>query len=206
MRTIAAAIAGVLILASLAAGQSFYGTTDVVAFRDGRDKEFRDRSTSPLKAGDVAAFDGLRYFPADPGFRVTAELTRTEDEKYFQMPMSSGTSRRFVKYGILSFKLAGKPYTLSVYQPETRARRPEYADLLFIPFRDQTNGTETYGAGRYIDIRAPKGSQVTLDFNLAYNPNCAYGSTEYSCPVPPRANFLGLRVTAGELGYKPPAK
>jgi uncharacterized protein len=198
----------VLTLTALGAGQTFYGTTDLAVFRDGRDKEFRNRAESPLKAADFAVFKGLNYFSTDDKFRVTAELIRTPDEKVFQMPTSAGTTRRFEKYGVLRFTLADKSYTLNIYRAdaETRTRNPEYADLLFIPFRDQTNGTETYGAGRYIDIKTPKGDQVTLDFNLAYNPNCAYGRSEFSCPVPPKENFLHTRVTAGEMSYKQPAE
>jgi uncharacterized protein len=198
----------VLTLAALAAGQTFYGTTDLAAFRDGRDKEFRNRAESPLKAEDFTAFKGLNYFPTDDTFRVTAELTRTPDEKVFQMPTSAGTARTFVKYGVLKFTLAEKTHTLSIYQADadSRARHPEYADLLFIPFRDQTNGSETYGAGRYIDIKMPKDARVTIDFNLAYNPNCAYGRNDFSCPVPPKENFLQTRVTAGEMNYKSTGK
>jgi uncharacterized protein (DUF1684 family) len=208
MKSAAAAIAVLFLAATFAAGQTFYGTTDLGVFRDGRDKEFRDRAESPLTDEDLAAFDGLRYFRTDRRFRVTARLVRTSDEKVFRMPTSSGRSKRFVKYGLLKFSIAKRPYTLSVFRPdaEARAKHPEYADLLFVPFRDRTSVRETYGVGRYIDIRAPKGDRVTLDFNLAYNPNCAYGSDKYSCPIPPKENFLRLRVTAGELNYRRPVK
>lgn len=195
-------------MAAIAAGQTFYGTTDLAVFREGRDKEFRNRQESPLKAEEFSYFNGLNYFATDSRFRVTAKLTRAPGEKIFQIPTSTGTTKKFIKYGTLRFSLAGKPYSLSVFQAdgESRAKYPEYAHLLFVPFRDQTNGTETYGAGRYIDIVMPMGDRVTLDFNLAYNPNCAYGRSEFSCPVPPRENFLLTRVTAGELNYKQAAK
>ncbi|MFT3743971.1 MAG: DUF1684 domain-containing protein [Pyrinomonadaceae bacterium] len=119
------------------------------------------------------------------------------------MPTSSGRTKKFVKFGILKFKFSGKPYSLSVYQidKESRAKFPEYADLLFVPFRDLTNRTETYGGGRYIDIKMPTGDTTILDFNLAYNPNCAYGSDKYNCPIPPRENTLNVALTAGEKRY-----
>jgi uncharacterized protein len=191
-----------------AAGQTFYGTTDRSVFLEGRDREFRDRAESPLTDEDFAAFDGLKYFPEDKSFRVTATLERTADAKLFMMPTSSGKSKRFAKYGVLRFRIAGRPYQLSVYQADAEVREafPEFADLLFVPFRDQTSGKETYSVGRYIDIKTPKGKRVTLDLNLAYNPNCAYGSDKYSCPIPPKENHLPLRVTAGELNYKHAAK
>lgn len=194
----------VLALASAVAGQTFYGSTDVQAFRDGRDAEFRNKKETPLKDEDFEKFKQLNYYAVDNAFRVTAEFTRTADEKYFQMPTSSGITKKFVKYGILKFSLGGKMQQLSVYQidPEVSAKFPEYAHLLFIPFRDTTNRTETYGGGRYIDIAAPKGRSVVLDFNVAYNPNCAYGSDKYNCPIPPRENTLDVAVTAGEKRYE----
>lgn len=188
---------------SAASAQTFYGSTDVKAFRDGRDKEFRDKKESPLKEEDFAGFKGLNYYAIDNKFRVKAAFTRTPSEKYFQMPTSSGITKKFVKFGILKFKLAGKPYQLSVYQidKEILAKFPEYADLLFVPFKDATSRTESYGGGRYIDIQTPKGKTAILDFNLAYNPNCAYGGDKYNCPIPPRENTVDVALTAGEKRY-----
>lgn len=193
----------VLGLFASANGQTFYGSTDIKFFRDGRDKEFRDRHESPLKEEDLALFKRLNYYPVSRAFRVNATFERKPDEKYFEMPTSSGRTKKFVKYGILTFKLGGKSLTLSVYQTdnETLAKFPEYADLLFIPFKDKTSRTDTYGGGRYIDITSPKGGKVILDFNLAYNPNCAYGNDKYSCPIPPRENTLDVAIKAGEKRY-----
>jgi uncharacterized protein len=189
--------------AHAALGQTFYGSTDLKVFRDGRDKEFRNKEGSPLKEEDFGKFTGLNYFPIDKDFRVTARFRRTPDERWFEMPTSSEKSKKFVKYGTLSFTLKGKPFTLGAYKidPEVSAKFPEYADLLFVPFRDLTNRDETYQAGRYIDIRMPKGRYALIDFNLAYNPNCAYGGTKWSCPIPPRENALEIAVTAGEKRY-----
>ena len=192
-----------LVFVSGIRAQTYYGSTDLKVFRDGRDKEFRDRKESPLKDEDFAKFRGLSYFPVDKRFRVTAEFTRTASEKYFQMPTSSGITTKFVKFGVLKFKLGGKALRLSVYQidPEILAKFPEYADLLFVPFKDLTSRTGTYGGGRYIDIKTPTGSKVILDFNLAYNPNCAYGGDKYNCPIPPSENSLQIAITAGEKRF-----
>lgn len=183
--------------------QTFYGTTDLKVFIDGRDKEFRDRNESPLKDEDFDSFKGLNYYPVDKNFRVTATFTRTPSEKWFQMPTSSGTTKKFVKFGTLEFKVDRKPFILSVYQMDAAiaAKFPEYADLLFIPFKDTTNRTETYGGGRYIDIKTPKGKTVILDFNLAYNPKCAYGGEKWNCPIPPSENSLKVAITAGEKRF-----
>lgn len=193
-----------LFASSAANAQTFYGTTDVKVFRDGRDKEFRNKKESPLKEEDFPIFKSLNYFPIDKNFRVAANFTRTSDEKYFQMPTSSEKTKKFVKFGILNFKLSGKGYSLNVYQADAEMLKnfPEYADLLFVPFKDQTGGKTTYGGGRYINIKTPLNGKVILDFNLAYNPSCAYGSDRYSCPIPPRENSLPVRINAGEKNYK----
>lgn len=183
--------------------QTYYGSTDLKTFRDGRDKEFRDKTESPLREEDFAGFKGLNYYPVSKLFRVSATFTRTADEKYFEMPTSSGRTKKFIKYGILTFKLGGKQRQLSVYQidPAVLAKFPEYADLLFVPFKDRTSKTDTYGGGRYIDIQTPKANKALLDFNLAYNPNCAYGGDKWNCPIPPKENNLDITVTAGEKRY-----
>jgi uncharacterized protein (DUF1684 family) len=122
------------------------------------------------------------------------------------MPTSVGTSRKYFKYGVLKFELGGNSYSLTVFQSETAAIKEEYKALLFVPFRDQTNGKETYGGGRYLDIKAPSGDEMILNFNLAYNPNCAYGSDNFSCPVPPKENFLQTEIKAGEKIFPYTAK
>ncbi len=192
-----------LVLAASVNAQTFYGANDVKVFREGRDKEFRNKSESPLKEEDFSKFEGLNYFKADESFRVEANFTKTSNEKYFLMPTSSEKSKRFVKFGVLSFKLNGKNYSLNVYRADADvlAKFPEYADLLFVPFKDLTSGGETYGGGRYIDIKTPKDNKVILDFNLAYNPSCAYGSSRYSCPIPPKENFLQAEIKAGKKIY-----
>ena len=193
-----------VVFSTAANGQSFYGTDDLKVFREGRDKEFRNKSESPLKGDDFANFKGLNYLPNDKNFRVEANFMRTSDEKYFQMPTSSGKVKTFVKFGTLNFKLNNQDYSLNVYQTDADSllKYPEYKDLLFVPFKDLTNGKETYGGGRYLNIKIPSDKKVVMDFNLAYNPNCAYGSDRYSCPIPPKENFLQIEIKAGEKIYQ----
>src|SRR6188768_536097 len=140
----------VLSFVAAVSAQKFYGTTDVKKFRSGRDAEFRDKTESPLKEEDFAGFKGLNYYAVDKAFRVKAAFKRTADEKYFDMPTSAGKTKQYVKYGELTFTLGGKQQRLNVYQMSeaARAKFPEYADLLFIPFRDATYRTDTYGGGR----------------------------------------------------------
>lgn len=183
--------------------QTFYGTTDLKIFREGRDHEMRDPKETPLPETESAKFAGLKYFETDDKYRVKAKLVKEPSEQKIQFQTSSGKIRTFLKYGTVSFKLRGKKYRLNVYQAEPAAAKEEYKDLVFIPFKDQTSGKETYGAGRYIDLKIPAGKQVILDFNLAYNPNCAYGSDKYNCLIPPRENRLDVEIKAGEKSYLP---
>ncbi len=203
MKKLLITILFLLSFAFVTVAQTFYGTTDLGVFREGRDKEFRNKQVSPLKEEDFLTFKGLNYFPEDKKFRVVASFRRTSDERVFQMPTSSGRSQKFVKFGVLSFELEGTQQSLSVYQSDAEVLKqfPEYADLLFVPFKDLTSGKKTYGVGRYIDIKMPAGSEVILDFNLAYNPNCAYGSDKYSCPIPPKENILQVEIKAGEQTF-----
>ncbi len=181
-----------------------FDTYEIERFRTNRDKSFRNAGESPLTKEDFANFKGLEYFEANEKFVVRAKLEKTADAQIFMLPTSIGTTRKYFKYGILTFEIDGKSYTLSAYQSENAAKKKDTS--LFVPFRDLTNGTETYGAGRYLDIRIPNGDEVNIDFNRAYNPNCAYGSNEYSCPVPPRENFLQVKILAGEKKFSSSAK
>jgi uncharacterized protein len=176
-------------------------TSKVEKFRLERDKEFRDPEKSPLETDELRHFKGLSYFKINPQFTVQARFIRTPNEKKFNMPTSSGITKVHLKYGELKFALAGHEHTLGVYQSEALSQTEEYKNYLLIPFKDQTSGKETYGGGRYIDFEIPAAEQVTLDFNLAYNPSCAY-SNRFNCPIPPRENRVNVKIKAGEKGYR----
>ncbi len=204
MKSFIFTISFLLCLAGFAPAQTYYGTDDVKIFREGRDRDFRNPQLSPLPPAEVAGFQGLNYFPVDAAFRVKAIFTKTPDEKYFMMPTSSGRARKYIKVGTLNFKLGGRDYVLSAYQSESVLTAPkydEYKSSLFVPFRDSTSGKETYGGGRYLTLAMPKDGEAILDFNLAYNPSCAYGDDSFSCPLPPKENFLSIEIKAGEKNY-----
>ena len=118
------------------------------------------------------------------------------------MPTYSGKTKEHVAYAVLSFMLDGKPQQLTLYRSLNLMKVPNYRDYLFLPFKDATSGRETYGGGRYIDFRTGdiKDGKVTLDFNRAYNPYCAY-QEGYSCPIPPTNNVLSVAIEAGEKTY-----
>ncbi|MBI1222092.1 MAG: DUF1684 domain-containing protein [Bacteroidetes bacterium] len=165
------------------------------------DHEFRNKDHSPLSPSDRKHFEGLRYFAYDTDYLVVAKFERTPDGRPFQMQTTTERLPRYVKYGVLHFTLEGKELRLSVYQNLDLIQRAGYENYLFIPFNDSTNGFESYGGGRYLDIQGPLGDTVIIDFNRAYNPYCAYNS-RYSCPIPPQENNLPLRIEAGVLSWK----
>jgi len=163
--------------------------------------DYKDASKSPLTKKDLKTFKALAFFPVDNKFKVTANFKLTKDSKPFKMATSTTRTPIYKCYGIATFTIAGKEYSLEVYQNQDPNRDPKYKDDLFLPFTDETNGFASYGGGRYIDLKIPAGNTIEIDFNHAYNPYCAY-SDRYSCPVPPRVNFLPTKINAGVKAYK----
>ena len=175
-------------------------------FRAGRDELFRTHPQSPIEPDDLPSFSGLHYFEHDPAFRVQA---RVEPGDGSELDIDTGGEDGAVKYrrvGRLVFTLAGQECELTVLS------LVQYAGGLFVPFRDRTSGRETYGGGRYLFDTAkdtdglvleiqPRSSEVTLDFNYAYNASCAY-SPRWACPLAPPENHLKVEVRAGEKIYK----
>jgi uncharacterized protein len=190
-----------LLFAGLANGQD--AASDVERFREIRDKSFRDPVLTPLLRQDFLNFKGLEYFDVDAKFELKAKFEKTTDDQLFVMPTTGGTTRKYFKYGILTFELESQKSSLNVYRSEASAIKN---GLLFVPFRDLTNGAETYGAGRYLDIEPPAGAEAKLDFNFAYNMSCAYGREEFSCTIPPKENFLQIEIKAGEKIFPHSAK
>ena len=119
-------------------------------------------------------------------------------------PTSSGQVANYRPVGRLMFELYGRPCRLTVYQG---LDEHSAADPPFVPFTDATSGDETYGGGRYMDVRplVPGVDTVTLDFNFTYHPYCAY-SERYSCPVPPAENALPVAVRAGVRSWAAPLR
>ena len=135
----------------------------------------------------------IRYYEPDLTYRVPANLDVTEDQPVFEIPTSTGQIRSMQRVGTLEFVLHGEEHTLAalVELPVQGTTR------LFVPFRDETSGAETYPAGRYLDLdRTPTGI-YDLDFNRAYHPTCYYDE-QFDCPFPPPENRLVTAVRAGE--------
>ena len=183
-------------LSVLAQSDSLKIAKSVLLFQEELNHEYKDPEKSPLPKEEIPAFNGHEFFPVAARFVVEAKLVKTKNPETFKMKTSTDRLPEYVKYGEAHFMLQGKPQVLEIYQSVTLREKPEYKDHLFLPFTDATNGDESYGGGRYIDLTIPKGKKISIDFNKAYNPYCAY-SKKYSCPVPPIANRLDLPVRAG---------
>ena len=161
---------------------------------------YKDASTSPLKTSDLKNFKGLDFFAFDSSYVVTATFKKLEGEQPFQMKTTTDRLPVYLKYGMISFDLKGQSYQLAVYQNQDLMKDEGFEDYLFLPFLDDTNGDTTYGGGRYIDLRFPKGDTMVIDFNTAYNPYCAYNE-KYSCPIVPRDNYVATTIEAGVKAF-----
>ncbi|MEM6720366.1 MAG: DUF1684 domain-containing protein [Bacteroidota bacterium] len=165
-------------------------------FQKKMNAEFKDASTSPLKEKDLKTFESLDFFPVDEKYKVNAKFETTPDSPVFHMPMTKARIVKYKRFGIATFTLHGKEFSLEVYRNQDLMHMEKYKNQLFIPFTDETNGFSTYGGGRYINVDIPENNLLEIDFNHAYNPYCAYNE-KYSCPIPPRVNFLQTEVKAG---------
>lgn len=158
--------------------------------------DFLTDEHSPLTKKDIKHLD---FYAIDSTYAVTGMITLTPDAIPFDMATSLGIIKRYVQYGTITFQLHDSTFTLSIYQSMKLREQEEYKDYLFVPFNDNTNYTETYGGGRYMDFRMGEivEGKLLVDFNKAYNPYCAY-SGGYACPVPPAENKLNTNIKAGE--------
>ncbi len=174
---------------------------DILMFQEELNAEFKNPETSPLPDRFRATFETLAFFEPDTNYIVEAKLIRTPEALPFAMPTTTGRQSTEVVYGIAKFTLNGKEHELEIYQSPDLITQKEYEDYLFLPFTDQTNGEETYGGGRYLDLRIPNGNTIVLDFNKAYNPYCAYNK-KYSCPIVPKENNLDTEIRVGVKDFK----
>lgn len=170
--------------------------SELSEFRASKDAFFRDHPRSPLLPEQRAAFEGLSYFPEEPSLVVRARLETdgVDREEPIAMQTTTGGEQVYRRAGVVRFEVDGEPAQVTLFAA------PEMHEL-FVPFRDRTSGSESYGAGRYLEVEPPgPDGAVEVDFNLAYNPYCAY-NPEWSCPIPPGENWLGVPIRAGERTF-----
>jgi uncharacterized protein (DUF1684 family) len=169
--------------------QSSADSLQIVENRKAKDEQFKADEESPIP--DKATFKGLSYFPYATAWQISFKITRSEKVKRVSLQMSDGSADSLLVFGTAQADINGKEIRLLVYQHDS-------GDF-FIPFKDKTAPTETYGGGRYLELPLTKlkDNQLTIDFNEAFFPYCAYNKT-FACPIPPKENQLEIRIPAGE--------
>ena len=167
----------------------------VQAFRADKDEFFRTSHGSPVPEAERAGFQGIPYFDVDEALvfdGLPLERYKGSEPTSFAIPTSDGKLRPAERAGTFTFAVGAVPATLTAYTFEN-----DRSGAVFVPFLDGTSGTESYGAGRYLDLEPDADGTYTLDFNLAYHPSCVY-DMKFSCPITPAENRLPVRIEAGE--------
>ena len=162
--------------------------TELTRIRAEKDDFFRTSPQGPLTPEQQRDFVGLRYFPEDPNLRMTLAVERFAKPESIRMQTSTGDVQSYQRFGRVSFDVDGQEASLTIYRNEHG---------YFLPFVDSLVGKETYGAGRYLEPEEQPDGKFLVDFNLAYNPYCAYNEN-WSCPITPAENRLKVPIRAGE--------
>ena len=158
-------------------------------FRKQKDEFFLVDHHSPLDPAQKQQFDGLKYFPENPSLNLELELTHDRNQEVIQMQTTTGDIQTYTRLGQVDFEVEGEPAELTIFENEHG---------YFLPFTDALAGEKTYGAGRYLEPSPLSGGKIHIDFNLAYNPYCAYNE-RWSCPITPVENRLKVPIRAGEM-------
>lgn len=166
--------------------------------RTEKNEEMKTANWSPFVVDPQAHFSELKYFDIDPDFVFKSKLTEYPLKDTVDIYGTKGELRKYLRYGYLEFKYKDKQYRMNVYNGTSRAGQEFY----MLQFTDRTTNKETYGVGRYLDFELNKDKEFeyTIDFNLAYNPYCAY-SAKFSCAVPRKEDYLDINITAGEKKF-----
>jgi len=167
-------------------------TDSLIQARKKWNKELKTNPKSPIPREKREAFVGLNHFKPDPTWTLNASIQRIKNPELIQMATNTERLAPMIAYGKLTFSIKNNSYELIAFQD---MEDPD--GELFVPFTDLTNGNETYGGGRYLNLTPTSSDSIQIDFNLAYSPYCAYNIT-YSCPIPPEENHISVRITAGE--------
>lgn len=162
--------------------------SELSEFREAKDRFFKTSRQSPLTAEQKQDFDGLVYYPENPDLNLKVEVAELPVQDGIQMETTTGGVQTYQRYGQFKFKVDGQEATLTIYADENG---------YFLPFVDALAGKETYPAGRYLEPESLGGNRFTIDFNMAYNPYCAYNAM-WTCPVTPFENRVKVPIRAGE--------
>jgi len=171
----------------------------ITEHRQVKNLTFKTSPNSPIPDDLKGHFNGLNYFQVDLRYRFKSELHKYDAPRTVSMVTSTGAQKVALRYGYFKFDMHGQTCILQVYKLVDVQR--EYPDYLFVPFADATTGKESYPGGRYLDFTEKPDGVYDIDFNLAYNPFCAYGKEGYNCPLPPQENRLDVPIRAGEKTF-----
>lgn len=197
-------ILGVIAVIAIAVAYTLTATESPEAYLEKVEKE-RERQfkylkyniESPLTELQKKELRALEHYPIDPKYKVRAKMVPVEDRRMLELPMTDGSIEKYLKHSWAEFEWEGKTIRLLLLQ----AAKEQDKRNFFLAFADATSGSETYGGGRYLNLRQDGKNSITIDFNLAYNPYCAY-NPDFACPLPPRENILEVGILAGEKDYK----
>jgi uncharacterized protein (DUF1684 family) len=164
--------------------------------RERQFKYIRFNVESPLTEEQKRGLQSLTFYPIDPAYRVKARLLPIEIKKIREVPLTDGSTERYLEHSFAVFELGGKTNKLLLMQSLNESEMRNF----FLAFADETSGKETYGGGRYLNVRQDGKNSITIDFNLAFNPYCAY-NPDFACPLPPRENILEIALPVGEKNY-----
>lgn len=182
-----------MVLAAACSPQPEDYPSKIAAQRALKDEMFTSSPESPVPADKKASLVPLAYFPIDELYAVPAALEPAPERTRLQVPTSTGKIRDIERIGTLKFMVKGQTMRLTAFH---ELDQPQVTRL-FVPFSDLTNGTETYSAGRYMELDPTPTGIYVIDFNVAYHPYCYYNA-EFDCPYPPKENRLAMPVRAGE--------
>jgi len=165
--------------------------------RDRQYKFIKFNIDSPLTEEQKKDFKELDFYVIDPSYKVRAKMVPLEEKKMIELPMTDGSLEKYLKHSFAEFDLNGKQQKLLLLQSMKEMDKRNF----FLAFADETSGAETYGGGRYINLRQDGKNSITIDFNMAYNPYCAY-NPDFACPLPPKENIMEIPILVGEKDYK----
>jgi len=186
---------------NISAQQDHISMEQFEKFKSDLNNSFQDSIHSPLLKEDFHKFYALNYFEYNPEFRVKAIIIKDRIRDEFGMITTTSRRPKYRKYGRLNFVLKNTNISIPLYQNLEFVSDSAYATTLFLPFTDLTNEDLTYSGGRYLDLQIHSSDTLIIDFNLCYQPYCAYNH-KYSCPIPPAENFINISITAGvKNGY-----
>ncbi len=174
--------------------------SELIAERNSKNQEFKSEADSPLDSTAKVHFKSLKYYKPSCNWVINARLERFNGTDTIKMKTTTERLPLYIVFGKVIFEIRGITHELTLFQNVGLMNKPGFENYLFLPFTDETNGRETYGGGRYVDVYITDNEYVTIDFNKCYNPYCVY-SKKYSCPVPPSGNYLPLKVKAGEKSF-----